>query len=267
MDHLKFLVNTGTRLKTADQSPREIYIWEFKHISDPKILSSWAKHFRNHYCSDNEIDFMRDGTGMSRCEYLEKIKFPEKNSKLGPGIRSGDFCEILVADYLEFVANFWVPRVRYDEKAIRNESTKGSDVLGFKFGKTKDDTILAVYEVKGQFSGRKADPRLQEAVDGSIKDALRKAESLNYIKQRLRMQEGIETASKISRFQNEADNPYKEISGAVALFTDNVYDRESIEKTLVSHHPNVDNLELVVFKGVDLMELVHTLYHIAAHEA
>jgi hypothetical protein len=119
---------------------------------------------------------------------LNKIKFPDPQEPPGPSIRSGDFGEILIADFLEYILGFWVPRTRYSDKDIRNESSKGSDVIGFKFlvdGSESPEDILFIFEAKAQFSGNSPNPRLQEAIDDSRKDQRRKAESLNAIKQRL----------------------------------------------------------------------------------
>ena len=117
----------------------------------------------------------------------------------------------LVADFLEYLFGYWVPRTRCRFKIIRNESTKGSDIIGFRIvgdGSIPLQDTLAIYEAKSQFSGKKAKARLQDAVDGSAKDITRKAESLNAIKQRLGYMNKFEDAEKIERFQNEVDHPY-----------------------------------------------------------
>ena len=124
-DHTKWLVETGERLKTADG--KEVEVWELQHQDNDDVLSAWAKHFRNHYCLDTEIDFLRGKR--PRQDYLTNIKFPCKTSKLGPGIRAGDFGEILVSDYLQWLLGYWVPRVRWSSKVVRDESPKGSDVI------------------------------------------------------------------------------------------------------------------------------------------
>ena len=67
-EHTKWLVDTGERLKTADG--KEVEVWEFHHENDEAVLSAWAKHFRNHYCFDSEIDYWRRGYKCSRGEYL-----------------------------------------------------------------------------------------------------------------------------------------------------------------------------------------------------
>jgi hypothetical protein len=55
------------------------------------------------------------------------LKFPDAHAAPGSSIRAGDFGEVLVADFVEYALNCRVPRTRYADTAIRNESTKGSD--------------------------------------------------------------------------------------------------------------------------------------------
>lgn len=234
------------------------------------MLSEWAKHFRNHYCFDSEIDYWRRGIKCSRSEYLNNIKFPDPKAAPGPSIRSGDFGEVLVADFLEYLLGYWVPRTRYGDKTIRNESTKGSDIIGFHIvtdGKASSQDQLAIFEAKAQFSGKKPKAKLQEAVDGSAKDINRKAESLNAIKQRLHNRNEFDEAVKIERFQNEIDYPYKEVYGAVALFDSALFDGGTNTSTDCSTHPYSDRLTLLIFKGDQMMPLVHELYRRAADEA
>jgi hypothetical protein len=258
--HLKWLVDTGERLATADG--KSVEIWEFRHEKEPGILSAWAKHFRNHYCLDAEIDQLRNGYGYSRSEYLNRIKFPDASLTPGPSIRAGDFGEILVADYVEYVLHYWVPRTRFSDKAIRNESTKGCDIVGFKFQPDGDhdkaDT-LAVFESKTQFSGPTPKQRLQEAIDGSAKDELRRGESLNAIKQRLLDKQKPQEAIRIDLFQNPVDKPYKEIYGAVALFSTPLFDTKSISEATGANHPHHSKLSLLVIRGDDMMNVVHEL--------
>ena len=266
--HTEWLVDTGERLKTADG--KEVEVWEFQHHNDEDVLSAWAKHFRNHYCFDSEIDYWRKGYKCSRAEYLNTIKFPDPKAAPGPSIRAGDFGEVLVADFLEYLLGYWVPRTRYGDKTIRNESTKGTDIIGFhivKDGNASSKDKLAIFEAKTQFSGRKAKARLQDAVDGSAKDIARKAESLNAIKQRLHGRKELGDAEKIERFQNEVDHPYKEVYGAVALFENSLFDGTLTSSTDTSSHPHSGNLALIVIKGPAMMKLVHELYRRAADEA
>ncbi len=243
---------------------------ELKHAKDDTVLSSWAKHFRNQYCSDDQIDNLRKGTNLSRTEYLQAIKFPDKSSAPGPSIRAGDFGEVLVADYLEFALAYWLPRTRYINKTIRNESTKGTDIIGFKTvapGRDDPKDSLALFETKASFTGDMPNGRLQAAVDGSSKDEIRKAESLNAIKQRFLDLGRSAEVQTVERFQNPEDRPYSEEYGAVALLSSSVFDKDDIGATNTAAHLHADRLTLIVIHGPDLMPLVHELYQRASDEA
>ncbi len=167
---------------TSDGKP--IKVFTFKHdSSDEETMSAWAKHFRNHYCSDTNIDEYINGTGLSKKDYLLQIKFPDQSVVPGPSVRAGDFSEILIADYLEFMLNYWVPRTRYSNKINRNSSPMGSDIIGFKLfdsNETNKD-ILTVIEAKASYRNATKN-RLQNAIDDSRKDDVRIAESLNAVK-------------------------------------------------------------------------------------
>ena len=183
--HLSGLTKCEATLTTSDG--RHIDIWELVS-TDSDYLSAWASNFRQHYCSDSEIDDLRAGTGLSRAEYLTQLVFPDKSVAPGPGIRAGDFAELLVSDYVEYLLGYWVPRGKYADKSSRNESVKGVDILGFRLtsppAPSPTDTLLA-FEVKAQLSGDKYTGRLQTAIDDSSKDYLRRAMTLNATKRRL----------------------------------------------------------------------------------
>lgn len=266
--HLGWLAKTGKILRTQDGVPIEL--WTLKHQPDPKILSAWARHFRNQYCDDGQIDLLRHGTGHSRADYLTKLKFPDAQTAPGPSLRSGDFAEILIADYVEYVLGYWVPRTRYDDKTIRNESKKGSDTIGFRFQRadkpSPNDTML-VFETKAQLSGAKARAILQDAINDSAKDEIRKAESLNAIKQRLIDRQEWEQVARVARFQSPEDNPYHSLYGAAALFTSEVLDEDVLTDSDAAAHPHKPRLAVIVLSGPKLMELVHQLYALAADEA
>lgn len=250
---------------------REIVLWELSIPADVALLSKWASQFRQHYCLDSEIDTLREGTGLSRKDYLLDLIFPDKNNPPGPSIRAGDFGEILVSDYLEHVIGYWVPRCKYREKAIRDESVKGVDILGFlmpaPLNPSRTDTLIA-FEVKAQLTGTTYGDRLQNAIDDSSKDYIRRAYSLNATKRRLIAAGNNEAATIVQRFQNASDSPYVYRSGAAAVLSETAFDKDAIElSTKVSTHNNQANLDLVVIRGKDLMELVHALYERAANEA
>lgn len=265
--HLAWLKKKAQAVQTIDGTPIEV--WELQHQQDPAVLKAWAKHFREHYCADKDIETARQGTGLTKEQYLLKMKFPS-TAGLGPAVRSGDFAEILVADYLEYVRDYWVPRTRWENKDVPDESKKGTDLIGFKFfqaGAISPKDVLFTFESKAQLSGDKMKAILQNAINDSVKDEFRKAHLLNAAKQRLLERGDAGGAAKIERFQNFADRPYLEACGAAALFTSDVFDATELAKADCSAHPKKGVLLLLVISGADLMDLVHGLYATAAREA
>ncbi len=263
LKHIEW-INIEEDIETNDKSIIKIY--EFKYdVKDQQIMNEWAKHFRENYCSDEEFDDLVDGTGMTKSEYLIKIKFPDERKAPGPSIRAGDFAELLVADYIEFTMGYYIPRTRYDRKTIKDESTKGSDLLAFKIVNEtfSNQDILLVDEVKAAFSTSSEKERLQTAVDHSKKDLTRLAESLNAIKQRLREQGKRDKMQIIKRFQNKVDNPFILNYGASAIIDNKCYDKNIIQHTSIQEHPD-KNIMLIVIRGDDLMKLTHELYRRAS---
>jgi len=269
-EHLQWLVHIDTK-QTADGKDIEIYEFNYD-LNNEEIFSSWARHFRNHYCLDSLIDLYIEGTGYSKTEFLNNLKFPIQGR--GSSTRSGDFGEILVSDFLEYSMNFWVPRTRFSDRHNRNNPTQGVDVIGFKsddFSQNLRSDELMIFEVKCGLTGTSdivQNERINSAITDSAKDFdVRKAESLSGLKQLFIKEGNIENATKIQRFQNPTDNPFKELSGASSIILNSVYNGDALEEIDASEHPNVDNLKLILIKGENLMPLVHQLYEKAANEA
>lgn len=266
-EHIAWLHDTGevVAISTGENVP----VFEFAYdVANEEAMFHWARHFRNHYCSDDAIEILKP-KGMTKKDYLLNIKFPHKTKNPGPSIRAGDFAEILVADYLMFLRDYYVPRTRYDRKIIGNESSKGSDVLGFKqMNKTpssKDE--LLIYEVKARLSESNSKNTLQTAIDDSSKDEARLAESLNGAKQRLYDQRDFAGMNIVGRFQQNVDHPYKTKFGAAAALTDSSCCVETLAEASTQEHVFRTQLEMIVIRGPVLMSLVHSLYERAANEA
>ncbi|WP_321291434.1 virulence associated protein [Alcaligenes phenolicus] len=261
-DYLLGLTQNATGLTTKEG--RFIDVWEFDVPTDEVVLNAWALNFRQQYCSDEELLILMDGTGMTVEEYLNSHVFPHKSISPGPSVRSGDFAEFLISDYLEYILGYWVPREKYSDKASKDESVKGVDVLGFfvqdPARPTQEDALIA-FEVKASLSGKKYNAQLQSAVDDGSKDLyLRQGFTLNATKRRLaRAGKSVEVA-KISRFQNITDNPYSYYSGAVAVLSHGAYDTDKLSKTIANEHSNQANLRLMVVRADLIMQLVHELY-------
>lgn len=262
--------------KLVAQCGAKILVYEFiVDENDDEAMRAWARHFREHYCLDRKLDRLRGGTRMTREQYLTNMAFPDASSDFGPATRSGDFAEILISDLLEGLLSYWVPRTRYATKMVRNESPKGTDIIGFKIVSgnlerpSKRDTLIA-FESKAQLTGTRPKPRLQDAVTDSEKDIdkFRLAESLNAIKRRFDDLDKEDEVLKIERFQDPLGKPFVQLSGAAAVFCSTLYDPAQIQaSTDSSQHTNAANLSLIVVHAKQLMNLVHTLYQRAANEA
>lgn len=263
-EHLQWLQDTGNLLTLT--CGRKAKVFSFRHdVNDREKMAAWAKHYRNYYCDDNEIDMLK-APGQTRMDYLLSMKFPSDTLAPGPSIRAGDFAEILVADYLTYLRNYNVPKTRYDRKGVPNESTKGSDVLAFKQDENNpiNDELL-VYEVKAKLSSG-SESMLQKAIDHSMKDYLRLAESLNGIKQRMLDRRESEGVAMINRFQDSINHPYRLIFGAAAVCSDSAYDENILASANTTAHPYAQDLELLAIHGNELMALANTLYERAANE-
>lgn len=234
------------------------------------MLSAWARHFRQNYVADADLPAMVDGTELSPTEYLRTIVFPDAKATPGPSLRSGDFGEILVADYIQFVLGYWCPReLRYQDRWNRNDSTKGCDVIGFKFATDHQPHVndeLFIFEAKSGMVKTKTN-RLQDALDDSAKDKLREGMTLNALKRRLLDRGAIDEADRVKRFQNQAARPFRRINGAAAILDDAVFAETALTEVDASAHPNHENVRLIVIRGPSLMTLVHALYERAADEA
>lgn len=254
-EHMKYLKN---KKEVVTIEGKKITVFELMVDDDEALLDAWAEHLREHYCAEKEIDFFRNK--MTRSEYLEKIKFPDKSIIPGPSVRAGDFTEILIADYVEFVLNYYVPRTRYDRKTNRNSSTMGSDLTGFKCNqKISISDELIVFEVKALASEKKPKLRLQDAIDHSNRDVLRLAESLNAVVQRLVDRGELREAEIVQRFQNSTDTPYTTVYAAAAVHSTTSFQETLLRTAVTSSHID-PNLTLLVIYCDKLMQFIHKMY-------
>jgi len=97
--HLDWLVNTGNTIASADGHAVEL--WELNHAGDEVVLSAWRSTSVSITVTMSACG-ARERMGLSHSEYLSQIKFPDVAAAPGPSVRSGDFAEIIVADYIEY---------------------------------------------------------------------------------------------------------------------------------------------------------------------
>lgn len=266
--HIAWLKDTGAVHTTA--CGKTVPIWEFQHQTDEDALSEWATHFRNNYCYDAIIDALRKGPNKERSEYLTDLVFPIKDDRLGRATRSGDFSEILVADYLEYVLNCTVPRERHRRRWNANVSTPGCDVIGYQLDDTNQakDKLWTI-EVKGSLSPTKpgAIEQFQAAITESSKDQERIGYSLNALRNVFLETNQNAKADEILRFQDPVSRPYQHSFSAALVVTEAGFDHLCVPSVTTMAHPFRQELSLLVIRGEEMMKLTHDLYERAAMEA
>ena len=114
-------------------SGKEIQVYKLNNeLLDDDSLNSWASGLRDNYVEEILLESLVQGTGLTQKEFLEKNIFPNHQNKLGASTMSGEFGEILVYDYINFVLNYYITRTRYLEKVNPNMPVSGSDVIGYQ---------------------------------------------------------------------------------------------------------------------------------------
>jgi hypothetical protein len=259
---LKYLDYLEKKDDITTTEGESVEVFELNNGIDSASFEEWAISFRQNYCSDDILELLIKGTGLTKEEYLLTNKFPDKTEGFGPGTRSGDFAELLIADYLEFCLGYTVHRERYKNKFNRSSSTQGTDVIGFKILGAKDsaDDELVTFEVKAQASGTKPARRLQDAIDDSLKDPVRKGETLSALKQLYIEKNYFSKALQVERFQNKPDRPYLEKYGSAAVHDTKTFSEATIKEVSAKGSKRW----LIVMHRDNLMELVHELYKRAA---
>ena len=261
-----------TTLKYADHFVEEenvitnqgetVQIFHLIPNNEEASLAEWARNLRRNYADDQVTDEMSSSLGVSQEEYLRTYKFPDPLDTWGKVVMIGDFSEILIADYLQYVLDYVVPRTRYNSKINRNRSTQGSDLIAYNVANSdewnpKDE--LFVFEVKAQSTEAKAQERLQEAVIHSSKDITRLAESLVASAEILTRIRKPDQAKVVQRFLNGTDRPYITRYAAAAVHSTFSFSRDLIQQLDTSQHPR-EGVQLIVVHCDRLKDFINSMY-------
>ena len=253
----------------TDSRGNEIQVYKLdKGLLDDSILSDWASGLRDYYVEECLLESLVKGTGLTQKEFLEKNIFPNPLNKLGASTMSGEFGEILVYDYINFVLKHYITRTRYLEKVNPNMPVPGSDVIGYQvknIDKPSSVDHLIVAEVKTHSSktGNKkklCEETVREAIKHSVKDIVRLGESLNAEKRRLLNRQRLEEAKIVERFQNKTDNPFIIDFFAVAVLDSDLYSDQVVLDLVNSQHENVKSTSILIIHSKELLSFLRDLY-------
>ncbi len=189
-----------------------IVCYRLDYVDDDVILDNWALHIRRHYISDEELSDSCKSLNLSEEEYLRQNVIPQRGEPLGPTARSNVISEVLFSDLLEFVYGLEVPRYRQDNMSGKTASENGTDVIGYKFyhpDKTPDERdYLITVEVKAGLTKKSTDV-IEKAVVDANKDEFRLAQSLDFMRRKLKRMDQLDAAKDVLRFQEKADTDYR----------------------------------------------------------
>ena len=250
-------------------SGKEIQVYKLNNeLLADSILNSWASGLRNNYIEEHLLKQAISGTGLTKKEYLEKMIFPNPIVPQGAATMSGEFDELLVYDYINYVLEYYVPRIRYFNKVNPNAPIHGSDVIGYKmesYNKRSKNDKLLVAEVKtrSSISGNKTKACIKivtDAITDSNKDRVRVGESLNAEKLKLLNRGRIKEANIVERFQNKTDNPYILDFFAVAVMDSDLYSDQVVLDVVNSQHENVKSTSILIIHSKELLSFLKNLY-------
>lgn len=129
-------------------------------ILDEETLNQWALHIRKHYIRDKALEESIEDLPFSKEEYLKINKILQRGGQ-GSVARSTDITEILVADILQFLMNYEVPRIKQLNRSNKDLPDHCTDVIGFKFNESVDKLsskdILVAAKVKARLSSTSFD--------------------------------------------------------------------------------------------------------------
>lgn len=228
------------------------------------IMADWALHVRRHYIFDEKLRSVVRRRSVAVEEYLRASVIPDKRETM-----SGDFGEMLIADLLECIENYSVPRYKHCDRLDKNQSEHGTDVIGYRVSDPrsndpKDELIVVEVKaltssgyIKGVVNKAKKDSK-KDRVDLSMMEKSRLGMTLDYLEWRSYDYGDSATAVIMQRFLKAAEFPcvIRYGIGAIAA-TDN--SSALIEKN--HQYDEFDTLDKVlVLGGSELADLLTRIY-------
>ena len=172
-----------------------------------------------------------------------------------------------MADILQFVEDYVVPRYKHVLRANPYASEQGSDVIAYRLAKgaghpSREDELV-VMEVKSAVSTRSdrgVGERISAAISGSTKDRdkARDAMTLNYLMERSFKEGDLVTAADLKRFMNRGDYQWTDsYRSAVTLDTAVLKDGKIEIDDLPADFPSIP---LTLVKAKDFLALIKDVY-------
>lgn len=228
------------------------------------IMADWALHVRRHYIFDEKLRSVVRRRSVAVDEYLRASVIPDKRETM-----SGDFGEMLIADLLEYIENYRVPRYKHCDRLDKNQSERGTDVIGYRVSDPRSNDArdeLIVIEVKALTSSGNIKTVVNKAKKDSKKDRVdlgrmeksRLGMTLDYLERRSCDYGDSVTAVIMQRFLKAAEFPCVIRYGIGAIAAT---DKSSVLIEKKHQYDEFDTLDKVlVLGGVDVAELLTRIY-------
>ena len=267
--YLKWLIEEkGVTLDNGES----IQCYKLDYVKDDETLNAWAIHIRRHYISDEELDESCEELEISPEEYLKQFVIPQKGKdRMAGTARSNGISEILFSDLLEFIYGLEVPRCRMDNMSGPTVSEHGTDVIGYKYynaDKSPDikDRLVTV-EVKAGLT-QKTTQVIEKAVIDANKDEYRIAQSLDYMRKKLKRMNKQAEAEDILRFQKKTKYDYQLENYAAGMSSLEEIPEQKVdgnEMKIIQEIVGEDlrlkgDAGIYYVHGKSLMELAHNIY-------
>lgn len=267
--YLKWLIEEkGVTLDNGES----IQCYKLDYVKDDETLNAWAIHIRRHYISDEELDESCEELEISPEEYLKQFVIPQNGKdRMAGTARSNGISEILFSDLLEFIYGLEVPRCRMDNMSGPTVSEHGTDVIGYKYynaDKSPDikDRLVTV-EVKAGLT-QKTTQVIEKAVIDANKDEYRIAQSLDYMRRKLKRMNKQAEAEDILRFQKKTEYDYQLENYAAGMSSLEEIPEQKVDGNEMKIIPEIvgEDLRLKGDAGIyyvhgkSLMELAHNIY-------
>ena len=249
-----------------------IKCYKLDYYIDDEILDKWALHIRRHYISDQDLEESCKLLQMTPADYLKKMIIPQKGeNKLSGAARSNGLSEILFSDLLEFIYGLEVPRYRQYNMSGKTVSEHGTDIIGYEFYNSKKipnkkDKLITM-EVKAGLSSSSAEV-IESAVVDANKDEFRLAQSLDYMRRKLKLLGKTAESNDVLRFQKKTEYDYILDNCAAGMSSLLEIEEKEINGKRIKVIPEIvghdlrlkGNASIFYVHGKKLMELANAIY-------
>ena len=260
MNRPKYIHNIKFEKDITLDNGSVIHCYSIDNSFDEATLDDWAFHIRRNYIPDDALELICS-FGVDRQKYLfDRIPSISNASleKFKYRTITGEFAEILVMDFREFIQNEEVFRGRWETKSTPTAPIQGCDIVSFVFDSVSSDKDqLIITESKSHLSFTNYDVLLDAAND-SNKDSERIGKTLAFFAELYAKENNIELCKKVTRFIRRAEQPCVERFEGSGLTVDSALSEENAKNALNDYVGSPKNLYFIYGSG--LKDLAYDLY-------